>query len=134
MHAARFRHASRMWATCAVPIGAGGGRVIPTDPTMLALIMPRTSMAMDHLDTATDQRGTQAARTVPGGMDTEDDGGGGEQAKPCLRQIDLRRCACAARPALMGERNGEVRNQSSGSEGLLDVSVELTLDHHVDQA
>ncbi len=42
-------------------------------------------------------------------------------------------CARAARPALVGEGNGECRHQSLRSEGLLDFAVELALDHHVDQ-
>src|SRR4029077_2825728 len=50
-----------------------------------------------------------------------------------LRQVGGRGRARAAPPALVCEGNGELGRKPVGSERLLDLSVELALDHHADQ-
>src|SRR5262245_45934024 len=63
-------------------------------------------------------------------------GGGGECERgvsASLRQIGARRWARAARPSLVGERNGQPRVQPFRCKGLLHLAVELAFDHHVDQ-
>src|SRR5262249_3392507 len=56
-----------------------------------------------------------------------------ENGSAPLRRIGARGGARAARPSLVGERDGQPRMQSFRREGLLHLAVELAFDDHVNE-